>query len=424
MDTEVQRRSFAELRRTRFANMARARDYEYIEQLANQTSTNIDTWDVEGLLEGVPEADRRAINKAFFAKMDTMAKAAVSIPDDVVEKLAQTNHIIEDAKKRRLDELQSNYGHYAQQAKNQYEQFERTIKAAWDCSKERMALEERPPNYIADELKELLTQGFWGFNQYNPAGIVRLETKNDIVMTEVNEKAGINRRINLGKFLGELDVKRMKLRLLPYKDNIVLNSRRYHPYVDRDGEICWGNAATTASKMLTNGKVHSIYNLLSALLVTYDPTSTPWEHLAAFDRPINRKDIATPGETHEESGGEECEICGYIRGEDCECHECEICGLIDEERCSEHYCYDCEIYSRRHCHECHNSEDSCTCCSICNSTDRDNCNCCFECEKTEDNCTRCLECDTHDGHEDNCSERVTEEAEPPQPAQPNEDIPF
>ena len=60
------------------------------------------------------------------------------------------------------------------------------------------------------------------------------------------------------------------------------------------------------------------------------------------------------------------------------------------------------------CSNCENEYDDCTCCSICDGTDRENCGCCSQCENTQDECTCCPICGDSDRDSCGCCQNCEE----------------
>lgn len=332
-------RPFKDLRLTRFADVAAdmARDLDYVEQLAMQTSTRIDEWPILEILKDAPRGDRRAINKAFFGYTPPVKAETpkVVIPKDaekVFEDVSKTHDL---AKTNRIRELNTQAERDLNQSIEHTKRAETSRKQAWDKWKEVAALEDRPANYIANEVRRLLTEGFWKFESYTD-GWLKLSTINDIVMSEINPSAGINRRVNMGKFIGALRVKDAAMRVWKFRNNVLTKGgSNYHPYVNYEGFICWGNAEATASRLLATGQVYEAYMLLGSLLGTYSPDSTPYARLMTFEGgKIVPKTSRPPSGASSwcDEHDEERESCGCDWCEECANHvdDCE-CGSEDEE---------------------------------------------------------------------------------------------
>lgn len=404
---------FGDIRRNRFRDYVplEREVFEYMDQLAGQTSTRIDQWEIEPFrkLARTP-LDRRLINKAFFARAEA-GNAYKEILDPLQEKLLESaSKEMESAKVARLKTLRSEWEHTRERASTRLADGANYIGDAWRMRQEMMALEGRPANFIVDEIRKLLAGGFWDYNKYD-AGMLHMTTRSHVVMTEVNKAAGINRRVDLGLYFGILNVRSMRLTVRPHKQNVLVRGH-CHPYIGSDAEICWGNAANTAASLLANGQVFEAYNLLASLLTTYSD-GTPWESLAGFDRKQTRIDDAVLGEhcsnCDEPEADCECERCDSCEAmiDECSCYHCEECGETFQSRCEDHWCETCETYDRQ----------TCDCCRRCDRTD-DRCTCCHECNRTNETCSRCRECDQHHGEHSNTCIRH------PDNNDPDEETPF
>ncbi len=118
---EGQNRMFAQLRATRFKDLPTplVGDLHYLEQLAVQTSTNIDAWDALALLETVPRGNRRAINKVFFVMAEQM-KTGTVLPPEQGSLLAATNNEVERMRTQRLEQLAATFDSANQNARRAY----------------------------------------------------------------------------------------------------------------------------------------------------------------------------------------------------------------------------------------------------------------------------------------------------------------
>ena len=63
--------------------------------------------------------------------------------------------------------------------------------------------------------------------------------------------------------------------VMPYENSICIpmegrDQAFYHPHVNTDGGICWGNAQDTASRAIVAGQLDKVMNLLKSLLTIYN----------------------------------------------------------------------------------------------------------------------------------------------------------
>lgn len=393
---------------------AQSSDMTYLMQLASQTGTDTQGWNPFEILAGIIPGDRRAINQRFFEYSESkkVQPSTSALPDTEINEVISKGLDIQ--KKRRLSELAQNFNDSLANARARYERYENTLAECWQVQTEMNGINSLPLNIIVDSLKELLTLGFWKFEKIEESTI-QLSTIPNIVMREYNPALGVNRTIDLGQYLGILDLKIMRLRVAPFKNN--LKSRGYwHPYVDSNTEICWGNAASQATSHLAKGEIKQIFSLLATLLTTYG-TGTPWSRLQEFEMVLNHRYPSPP--IRPTNGRAWCDDCDAERAE-CDCRDWCIECDVSRDNCEGYYCDDCEETR-------HESSGRCPAhwCSICEANDRD-CECCQQCESIVGNCECCRNCNTilsadccrdcnHcDGtHAENCSEyEAPEQASP------------
>lgn len=364
--------TIGELRKTRFLDLPIGPQIVagYLEQLASQTGTNIDNWPFS-LFALLSCSDRRAINRAFFAQAEKSVVGIKKISVETEAALTETKLKIEETQKAQLLAFTQIRDANIREASGLQNRIGQYMQAGWNAQREIYALEKRGASYIADDLKRVLAEGFWEFHKYENS-IVMLATKNDVIMSEVNPTAGIERRVNLGKYLAHYYVKTTTLQVHRHQQNAIAGGH-WHPYINSNGNICWGNAATSATALLTKGQLYEVFSLLASLLMTYSPTATPYQRLLEFAALKTRANSDEPFK--KQADPIECPCCGSDNPDDCDC-----------------------------CRECEAIREDCNCCSICENSNRDECDCCQNCERTDSHCSRCRACHSHDDGCDCCAE--------------------
>ena len=405
--SSITRVSFAEVRGSTFFSIRPElkKDIEYVEQLASQTGESVADRCVSEFLEGLQFGDRRGINKRFFARVGEKksAPALESIPEIIA-----TEAIFSATVKHKVNQLKSRSFQMRSEAVGLFRTGDKKISEAWTLEKEILILEGRPHNYLGTELHKLLQEGFWEFARFD-GGVLHLITKNNVVLTEINAAAGVANKVVMGKYRASLDLNKMRLTVHKYKNNLVSPSRFYHPYVEQNGDICWGSAAETMTNNLALGRLYDSFQLLSALLTTYS-NGTPWERLSSFACIPEEMRVQSrlPHDTSESwcNGCQESidscqcvERCGGCENpiDNCSCDGCSVCNerYVDGDR-------ECDC-----CMEC--EREDCICCGTCGDNS-ENCGCCPDCGSTEDNCTYCggceRHCDTPQEHDQDCESYV------------------
>ena len=388
--------TLAELRNDPVLSTDAKADLEYIEQLASQTNTDIANWDLNEILFGVKHGDRRAINKAFFAKANslTLVPAEVELPANVKEHLEKR---ATSWKRNQVEELNQNLRYYREELSERIRRVATKLTDIHRINSELDAIQGAPVDFETP-IKKIFNNKFWQFDGFYGIGSnaeLRFKTVNDCIMTEVIREAGVSRRVNLGKFYAVFSITSSRIRVYAAGENTFVG-QYYHPYVYVDGEICWGNASGLAADHIADHKWDKAMELLSGLLTNYSSDTTPWMRLSEFERVILARTNPEPtsqvnlrGFHQQEPENDDNEDRFY----------CGACDQYYDSPCDEHWCSICETYEA----------PDCGCCHEC-QTSSDNCDCCSECGEPYQRCNRCRECDNHDGdHSDNCSANEQEE---------------
>lgn len=375
----------------------------YLEQLASTTQENIAEWDVSEFLDA---PDKRAINKLFFGKKET-----TTIDEKlVVDLMIYTEKAREQLKISEITQAKSNRDYTLNQARAYHRNVQQKLDEARVYAKRIEMLEGRDNGDLQNQVKKIFQNPFYEFVRTdNPQpnvelGLLKFRTRKDVILTETNKAAGIDRRVNMGRYRIDVDMRTAYLKVLNLEGT--LNCSGYwHPYVSASGEICWGNATDSAHKMLVEGRIGDAMELLSSLLTHYDPTSTPYLDLYTFEKEAIRRGQVPGKKTADPLADAEnrCSTCDEVT-DYCECAYCDACEVTynPDDNCGGFWCDTC--------HECAGTSRCEThWCPICATYNAENCACCRHCGETDEDCTRCPGCDQHEGHAENCSERTRED---------------
>jgi hypothetical protein len=246
------------------------------------------------------------------------------------------------------------------------------------------------------EIEKVLENPFWEFLGIT-GQILKIKTRNKVVLVENNPKSGIKREVCMGTYQVQFEVSNARVRVFGLQATTEV-AGHYHPYISNLGDICWGNASETAAKCLVDGNYSQYFQLLATLLSNYHPDTTPYIRLVDFaiaqgieKRPTSNRVWCEDHDEQRDSCpcGEWCAVCDRSH-DDCACYYCDTCGESYRRRCEDHWCSICETYDR----------EDCGCCQDCGNT-QDNCNYCGECDLHE--CICCNECSgTTEEHESTC----------------------
>lgn len=276
----------------------------YIERLASLSKVDIQGWDINKEFgEGTANrllTDHAEINRRFFEKREKIAaedqakeqageNPAFSLPGSVkaaIEKQRQEHidHFVEE---------QRGALHTAIQQATEYACLsEEYIQKASHASLKIHGLtgEERPK--VSDEIEKIVRAGFWSYFGYDSENVF-FESRGPIVLSCVNDAAGINLTVNLGRFRLLYGPSTAKVRLLPHQNNLV-SQYRCHPHVYSDGRICYGGAHAIIPKLLANGEVANAVRLITQIITEYNPNSPLWGLSSYVKQKVFNPDPAPP----------------------------------------------------------------------------------------------------------------------------------
>lgn len=148
--------------------------------------------------------------------------------------------------------------------------------------------------------------GFIGNND-----ILRFKLREDVICTHKNRHAGIDMRLNFGKFEFRLNVNNgYELRILRLENNIDRGSY-YHPHINSEGQICLGNMTELFEDARSQGNLLQMMEVGYQVITNYNPDS-PYVSLADF---VEVSDQIQP--------------TGIIRNEDAEREQDHYCPTCD-----------------------------------------------------------------------------------------------
>jgi len=279
----------------------------YIKNLASMTNTDIHRWDVIkifGANEGANLlADKKAINKIFFEKLEKLAeKKDVDFPD--VEQIPELTQALETSFMQGVESRKADLQYQIEQSFNSIDQRNRQIQdmmtqvATTQKQLSMLTLNPQPILEIKREIQEVLKAGYW-VNPVVHNGFFYLNTPSNIRLMYKNRAAGIDCEIDVGQLCVRINLANFYFDVIPYKNNIAYDPpnhgrghRFFHPHVNTNGAICWGNAGQTMQNHMKTFEIGKVLQLLYALLTTYND-GAPYVHLVAL-REHNKKYVRVP----------------------------------------------------------------------------------------------------------------------------------
>lgn len=369
---------------------------QYIEDLANLSRVNLDTWDMEIFNEGAlgfsVQLDKDKLNQKFFDEMERRSKDP-SVPKIVAQVLEgqSLSNFYHEHIETMAKEYEYNAKVHMDRAVLNYNTANKETKSAHENHKKAASIRGRAIDITA-RVNKVLQDGRWRYKSFNSPWVI-FEPTMDIWQNYRNPAAQEHYRVNYGKLQVYLGVSEAKILVLPGENAVRVDSSYhgtiYHPHVNEAGTVCWGSGAADATRGLAEGDYERVFAILFTILTTYNPES-PYATLAKFQakQPDNKPGFVP----------RLCEKCGHnLEIEGCQC--CGVCAMKPDD-CTCQYCQVCDAKYPRDgscpsecCLQCEQEQGNCTCCRICHSeSDSDGnrtCKCCYHCSSTECECPPC-----------------------------------
>lgn len=321
----VQRQFCDVFHNTEQANEKQARLVHYAISVANQMGVDIREWPLFETLTGTPNAEsistlRGDINRNLFEAIrkrkgsDTEVMKAVELTSDLA---TQIMFALDAYKERETNAARDSLRAYQMQASNYLQSAQNQLAEARELKGHIQVLTGYSGKSSIDQINEVLKKGFWTDPSYHKES-KRLSflTAKDVHISWVNSSAGVNYNVNMGRFRADLDLNRAEIRVHTHENNLTVDGT-YHPHIDDNGRVCWGNARDMVARNLPAMKFEPVMEALAIILTHYNDES-PYVTIDEFYQ------LVKDGET---SRGRECEDCGaeIDSDGDCECPHCDVC---------------------------------------------------------------------------------------------------
>ena len=252
---------------------------EYIIQLAALTNTNISEWDIFELFtagQGKILVDKKEINKRFFERKSEAVAAATASANRTVKKFTAMPELAAKLEEFSAVYLKNQERNIKRQLDDWTENvkrcFAQTEQSARELAKFRAMYDglrtTSPADVMKKELAEVLAEGSWT-NPVFYENCLYLNTKNNVSISCTNKAAGIDIRVDCGQLAVKIDLGNLYMRVIPYKNNLDAQGF-YHPHVNREGGICWGDAGNQVSDWMGQGRIGEMLKILYSLLFNYN----------------------------------------------------------------------------------------------------------------------------------------------------------
>ena len=248
---------------------------EYIIQTAGLTNTDISKWKIFDLFSSAPGTivlDKTEINKRFFAQV----KPSNVVPTEAITSALNSPALLADLGRFGEDFLR----HHKRNLESNLEYAVECLQSAFQAAytKQHTVVECRvlldafsginPSERLKKELEEVLAEGSWT-NLVSKDGFLYLNTKNNVVINLKNKQATLDIQVDCGQLAVKIELRNLNMMVIPYKNNVGVDGY-YHPHVESNGYICWGDAGRQVALWVKEYKLSSILKMLYALLFNYN----------------------------------------------------------------------------------------------------------------------------------------------------------
>lgn len=266
----------------------------YVEKIALEAGISIyrwNPWQVWGLEDGSKKLVTHTgeINRRLFGHYRANRPAIPESRATMLKWREQINAGYSLVVRRKLESLKASRRRARQDAMRYYNQHVEKLKSVHEYAIQIEQFKGSDNGKIDLFPKiEAICSSFWQFFQVADNDIDFI-TSQDVVIKEINPRAGINCVVNLGRLRARLDpvagtlmVLRFKNNLNAYDDENECSMGYYHPHISEGGRICWGNVSDQAMRLLSDLKYAEVFQLLASLLMNYN-TDNPYCIIQAFE---------------------------------------------------------------------------------------------------------------------------------------------
>lgn len=243
---------------------------KYIEHLGSVTNTDVSGWPIDLFLNKQTERvylDRQNINEVFFTFQAKVAKEAV--PEIVFNSAPITNGI-ENLISDRKDSIFYEISELNRQLSKLNKEVESRLMKKTDLNLTLLGLNSVNPNIILDDVKALLSQGYWKALNKPLSKSMWFEAVRPVILTYFNKKQGRENVLNLGHVRAEICFgKVLELKCFPPGINKTHSLANAHPHISMDGNPCWGSLKPAYEDAVASLSIKGMLFTLSRLLQTY-----------------------------------------------------------------------------------------------------------------------------------------------------------
>lgn len=259
---------------------------QYLEHLVSSTNTGVGLWDFEELFVSskrplTMQSNRSEINRIFFEKR-TQSLAEIGsvgkvLDPAIIDRLAQRSR---ELKAEMVERARRDVRSAESNLQRSIEGYRSCLGSYADARTKLHSFEGGESYSFGSQITELLSENFWTYHDFDAGENVIKFLTPEIVLTEINPAAGLDLRVNLGRFVGNLGLYDFAVWIGGFERNINVNGY-IHPHVASGGDICWGNITDAFTRATRARDIKKIMQLAASLLISYS-AEAPYRSLIAF----------------------------------------------------------------------------------------------------------------------------------------------
>lgn len=250
---------------------------KYAEKFCSLTNTDAKGWDMLSLLKSGDKItfDKTKINEMIIKYREIAPKRETKLTTEqiqILDKLYLKRGASSlETMKNRLREIESN-------AQYEYNQYLSYLQQAVTKRKEIEVVESTPKRSYADMVAAIEATGFWEFHGAGGSvssklfitnNLISFKTKNDVIISYVNEKAKAKHQVNFGKFICHYDVGSGNVYAEREYEGQGVYPYCMHPHITSSGNVCIGEMKPDFISAKSSANLIEIFNIFQKVLLSY-----------------------------------------------------------------------------------------------------------------------------------------------------------
>lgn len=248
----------------------------YLEHMAASTSTDISEWNIIELFaeDDLIPTDRNVLNEKFLeARSEARRGPQLSQDELIAETKKQLKNFDSSWIHERKASINAEISHYRESIQTYQRRLTETSRQMRNQMEQLEHLTSSTK--LEDEIDKIAQNQFWEIERM-ASGSLYLRTRGSCVLRYRGET------VDFGRFRIKIYLKTGGIVALPLENNIHYKFQYYHPHINENGGLCWGDAAGAVSEQFGMGNIAEILDLLQALLTTYN-NDNPYMAFESFE---------------------------------------------------------------------------------------------------------------------------------------------